>query len=107
VPGSHYSGRRPPEDTTPAFEGRGPIDVLCKAGDIYLHNSQCWHRGTPNTSGKIRYLLQQQYGPAWAFPRYNAFISYKMPEELMENADPKLLQVIGAHRVRPEDRYRR
>ncbi|MDA0838130.1 MAG: phytanoyl-CoA dioxygenase family protein [Planctomycetota bacterium] len=106
VPGSHYSGRRPPEGVTPVFEGRGPIDVLCKAGDIYLHNSQCWHRGTPNTSGKIRYLLQQQYGPAWAFPRYNAYIKYQMPEKLMENADPKLLQVIGNHRIRAADRYR-
>ena len=106
VPGSHYSGRRPPEDTTPVFEGHGPIDVLCKAGDVYLHNPQCWHRGTPNTSGNVRYLLQQQYGPAWAFPRYNAYISYKMREELLENADPRLLKVIGDHRLRAEDRYR-
>ena len=105
VPGSHYSGRRPPKTETPEFEGKGPVTILCKAGDIYLHNSQCWHRGTPNRSDRVRYLLQQQYGPRWAFPRYNAYISYKMPEHLLEGASDRLLRVLGDLRFRPERRY--
>ena len=51
VPVSHYSGRNPPKTETPTFEGRGPVSILCKAGDIYLHDPQCWHRGTPNQVG--------------------------------------------------------
>ena len=71
VPGSHYSGRRPPKDEpTPQFEGRGPVSVLCKAGDIYLTNHQCWHRGAPNLSDRIRYVLQLQYATRWADRRF-------------------------------------
>ena len=106
VPGSHYSGRNPPEAGTPAFAGRDPVSVLCRAGDIYLHNPQCWHRGTPNCSGKRRYLLQQQYGQAWAFRRYNAYINYKLPAHLLKDADERLLDVLGSFRFNPEDYYR-
>jgi hypothetical protein len=71
VLGSHYSGRDPPLEEPPVladdprlnFDGRPPHTVLCKAGDIYLHHSQTWHRGTVNTSGKMRYLHQQQCEP--------------------------------------------
>jgi hypothetical protein len=70
VPGSHYSGRRPPTQENPTFEGRGPVPVFCKAGDIYLTNHQCWHRGAPNTSDRIRYVLQVQYAARWADRRF-------------------------------------
>lgn len=106
VPGSHYSGRNPSQDKTPEFEGRGPVDILCKAGDIYLHNSQCWHRGTPNQSDRVRYLLQQQYGPRWMFPRYNAYIKYHMPDHLLDGASDRLIKVLGDHRFNPETRYK-
>ncbi len=106
VPVSHYSGRRPTDDgTTPVFEEKGPVQIYCKAGDIYLHNSQCWHRGTPNRSGRVRYLLQQQYGPRWAFPRYNAYINYHVDDHLLEGADERLRDVLGDHRFSPEKRY--
>ena len=106
VPGSHYSGRKPPEKGEPEFEGQGPVSILCRAGDIYLHNSQCWHRGTPNQSGRLRYLLQQQYGQEWAFRRYNAYINYKMPDSILEDADERLLNVLGSFRFEPEEFYR-
>lgn len=106
VPGSHYSGRHPPEIGAPEFDGRGPVSMLCKAGDIYLHNPQCWHRWAPNSSDRVRYLLQNQYGPAWAFVRYNAFISHKMPSHVLEGASDRLLKVLGDLRLHPEDRYR-
>ena len=77
VPGSHYSGRtvdrvrpsgHPRSDTVtfdadeePEFEGRGPVSMLCKAGDIYLQDPMTWHRGGPNTSDRTRYLLQLIY----------------------------------------------
>lgn len=71
VPGSHYSGRRPPKDEeNPTFEGRGPVPVFCKAGDVYLTNHQCWHRGAPNLSDRTRYVLQLQYATRWADRRF-------------------------------------
>jgi hypothetical protein len=71
VPGSHYSGRYPPKsEEAPAFEGQGPRSLLCKAGDIYLTNHQCWHRGAPNTSDRIRYVMQLQYAQRWADRRF-------------------------------------
>jgi ectoine hydroxylase-related dioxygenase (phytanoyl-CoA dioxygenase family) len=69
VPGSHYAGRRPPEEE-PVFEGRGPVSLLCRVGDLYLQNHQCWHRGAPNRSPRTRYVLQQQYGARWAIRRF-------------------------------------
>lgn len=69
VPGSHYSGRMPPAED-PLFEGRGPVSMFCKAGDIYLTNHQAWHRGAPNTSNRIRYVMQLQYAARWAHKRF-------------------------------------
>lgn len=68
VPGSHYSGRKPSQD--PEFEGKGAHSVFCKAGDIYLTNHQCWHRGAPNLSERTRYLMQLQYAQNWADRRF-------------------------------------
>ncbi|WP_395093732.1 phytanoyl-CoA dioxygenase family protein [Armatimonas sp.] len=71
VPGSHYSGRRPPKgEENPVFEGQGPVPVFCKAGDVYLTNHQCWHRGAPNLSDRTRYVLQLQYATRWADRRF-------------------------------------
>ncbi|HZT41338.1 MAG TPA: phytanoyl-CoA dioxygenase family protein [Chthonomonadaceae bacterium] len=70
VPGSHYSGRQPISQEDPTFEGQGPKSVFCKAGDIYFTNHQTWHRGAPNTSDRIRYVMQLQYAQRWADARF-------------------------------------
>jgi hypothetical protein len=70
VPGSHYSGRHPNSQEEPVFDGRGPRSVFCKAGDIYLTNHQAWHRGAPNTSDRVRYVMQLQYAARWAEARF-------------------------------------
>lgn len=70
VPGSHYSGRRPPTQENPTFEGREAVSVCCQAGDVYLTNHQCWHRGAPNLSDQTRYVLQLQYATRWADRRF-------------------------------------
>jgi hypothetical protein len=72
VPGSHYSGRNPSGEN-PVFEGQGPKAVLCKGGDAYLTNHQCWHRGAPNLSGRTRYLMQLQFAQRWADKRFKGF----------------------------------
>ncbi|HLJ57535.1 MAG TPA: phytanoyl-CoA dioxygenase family protein [Chthonomonadaceae bacterium] len=71
VPGSHYSGRRPPTQNDPQFEGRGARDVLCRAGDIYFTNHQAWHRGAPNLSDRTRYVMQVQFAQRWTAPRFS------------------------------------
>jgi ectoine hydroxylase-related dioxygenase (phytanoyl-CoA dioxygenase family) len=70
VPTSHYSGRRPNSQENPQFEGRGPKEVYCKAGDIYFTNHQAWHRGAPNTSNRTRYVMQLQFAQRWADSRF-------------------------------------
>jgi ectoine hydroxylase-related dioxygenase (phytanoyl-CoA dioxygenase family) len=70
VAGSHYSGRHPSPAESPVFEGRGGVSVLCRAGDVYLTNHQCWHRGAPNVSDRVRYVLQLQYAARWADRRF-------------------------------------
>jgi ectoine hydroxylase-related dioxygenase (phytanoyl-CoA dioxygenase family) len=97
VPGSHYSGRNPNDTAIPNFEGRAPVPMLCKAGDIYLHNGQCWHRGAPNTSDRTRYLLQLVYGQRWVSQRFYPFVNYHMPEAVLERADDRRKRVLGVH----------
>ena len=72
VPTSHYSGRKPTESLEfgPEFDGHGPKAVFCKAGDIYLTNHQTWHRGAPNLSERVRYIMQIQYAQNWADRRF-------------------------------------
>lgn len=70
VPGSHYSGRQPVSQDDPRFDGRPAANVYCKAGDAYLTNHQCWHRGAPNLSQRTRYILQIQYAMRWADRRF-------------------------------------
>ena len=70
VPCSHYSGRRPISQEDPHFEGQGPKAVFCKAGDIYFTNHQAWHRGAPNTSDRVRYVMQLQFAQRWAAARF-------------------------------------
>jgi ectoine hydroxylase-related dioxygenase (phytanoyl-CoA dioxygenase family) len=95
--GSHYSGRHPNDPKNPIFEGRDPIPVLCKAGDIYLHNGQCWHRGAPNTSTQTRYLFQLAYGQRWVSQRFYPFVNYVMPQEILDRADERRKRVLGVH----------
>ncbi len=94
VRGSHYSGRHPNDAENPEFEGNGPVSVYCKAGDIYLQDPQCWHRGAPNLSGKTRYILQSQYAAYWAYWRFSLCNSVPIPEDALQNADPKLQNLL-------------
>jgi ectoine hydroxylase-related dioxygenase (phytanoyl-CoA dioxygenase family) len=97
IPGSHYSGRDPDTQENLTFEGRGCESVLGRAGDIYLHNGQCWHRGAPNLGKNTRYLLQMSYCQRWVAQRFYPFIDYKMPEHVWEGASDRLQRVLGRH----------
>lgn len=98
VPGSHYSGRGPNDQEHPQFEGREPISIFCKAGDIYLQDPQCWHRGGPNRSERTRYILQSQYAARWAYTRFGLYNRVPVPEDVLRNASDRLLEVLGRSR---------
>ncbi len=95
VPGSHYAGRTPDDEQAPQFEGRGPVSVLCRAGDIYLQNNQCWHRGAPNRSQRTRYVLQTQYACRWAAARFHHPLPSDRRDEILRGADERMRQVLG------------
>ena len=98
VPGSHYSGRTPNDQDNPEFEGKGPVSVFCKAGDIYLQDPMCWHRGAPNTSDRTRYLFQSQYAARWAYTRFNLYNRVPVAEDALRTASDKLLNLLGRSR---------
>lgn len=92
IPGSHYSGRHPNDQETPEFEGKGPASVFCKAGDIYIQNSQTWHRGAPNTSDRTRYLMNIQYAAIW--PRRSGR-ALPIAAHALHGASDKFLDLVG------------
>ncbi len=98
VPGSHYSGRNPNDQVHPEFEGRGPVSIFCKAGDIYLQDPQCWHRGAPNLSNETRYILQSQYAAQWAYWRFSLCNRVPVPENALHTASDRLLSLLGRSR---------
>lgn len=95
VPGSHYSGRPPDAQREPEFEGVGPASILCKAGDIYLHNNQTWHRGAKVTGSRTRYLMQTQYQAAWAFRRFSEYSRVPVPEALLARSSKRVRALLG------------
>jgi len=98
VPGSHYSGRNPNDQDHPEFEGRGATTVFCKAGDIYLQDPQCWHRGAPNRSNRTRYILQSQYAAQWAYWRFSLCNRVPVPENALQTTSDRLLNLLGRSR---------
>jgi hypothetical protein len=96
VPGSHYSGRLPKNEEYPEFDGKGPVSIFCKAGDIYLQDPMCWHRGAPNTSDRTRYLFQSQYAANWAYVRFNRYNRVPVEDRALSNASDTLLNLLGA-----------
>ncbi len=97
VLGSHFAGRPPEPPLDPSWEGGGPVSVLCRAGDIYLHNGQAWHRGAPNRSTHTRYLLQLSYARRWVSQRFHPFVDYRLPDQVVARADARGLRVLGRH----------
>ncbi len=98
VPGSHYSGRGPNSQENPEFEGQRPVSIFCKAGDSYLQDPQCWHRGAPNTSDRTRYLMQSQYAVAWAYRRFGWMNRVPVHEKDLRTSNERLLKVLGRRR---------
>ncbi len=65
VPGSHRSGRLAPFDQLwndeLSYDGRPPVVLTARAGDVVFFVSDCWHRGLPAAGGSGRDFLQVHY----------------------------------------------
>ena len=95
---SHYSGRHPYTQDNLAFEDNQPVSIFCRAGDIYLHDPQCWHRGAPNTSDRTRYLLQSQYAASWAYWRFSLCNRVPVDGQALCESSDQLLNLLGRPR---------
>lgn len=97
VPGSHYSGRKPPVEDNPNFDGQGPVSIYAKAGDVYLFHNQVWHRGAVNESQRVRYVATVAYSQRFMAQRFYPFLNYHMPDHVLKGADERLLRMLGKH----------
>jgi len=100
VAGSHLTGRAPEyKPTLPS--GVAPTSLFAQAGDVYLINSQTWHRGAQNQSERTRYLLTTAYGRRFISQRFFPFLNYRMPPHVLDGASDRLLRLLGKHEKGP------
>jgi ectoine hydroxylase-related dioxygenase (phytanoyl-CoA dioxygenase family) len=100
IPGSHRSGRQVNGDTT--WQGVGPQSILCSAGDVVIFRSEVWHKGTPNTSDQVRYLLQVHYSNRWISQRYPPYLGrFRIDPAILAQATPRQRRLMGEHERGP------
>lgn len=105
VPGSHRSGRGPESEDldpegNPHYEGRGPVSAVAPAGAAVMWHDQTWHRGAPNRSAdRVRYVQQAPYARRFIAQRFYPFLNYRLPEEILERANPRRKRLLGLHRI--------
>lgn len=100
VAGSHLTGGEP--DYTPTLPpGVTATSLLAQTGDVYLVNSQTWHRGAQNETARIRYLLTTTYGRRFISQRFFPFLNYRMPPQVLDGASERLLRLLGSHEKGP------
>jgi ectoine hydroxylase-related dioxygenase (phytanoyl-CoA dioxygenase family) len=97
VPGSHYSGRHPDDLQAPNFEGRAPVSIFCRPGDMYFFNNQGWHRGAPNTSTRTRTIFGMVFGRRCMAQRFYPYMNYQLPQHIIDHADERRKRVLGFH----------
>lgn len=96
VPGSHRAGR-PPHAGETEWNGMGPHQVLCKAGDAVFFRSDVWHRGSANTSDQTRYLLQVHYGRRMVVQKFPPYLDFQFNPETLAQASDRQRRYLGEH----------
>jgi ectoine hydroxylase-related dioxygenase (phytanoyl-CoA dioxygenase family) len=104
VPGSHRSGRLAPfdrlKDDELTYDGRPPVHVTARAGDVALFVSDAWHRGLPaRAGGRGRYFLQVHYGRRDLAQRLRTTdVAHQLsPEAVARAADDRARALVGLH----------
>jgi ectoine hydroxylase-related dioxygenase (phytanoyl-CoA dioxygenase family) len=64
-----------------------------KAGSAILSHGLCWHDTSANSADKPRVSILANYTPKFVRPMLD--ISRDMPQEVLDNASPKLKQLLG------------
>lgn len=97
VPGSHLSGRGPDGDVE--WKGATDKSIMCKAGDVVIFRCEVWHRGTANTSGRTRYLLQVHYAKRMITQKFPPYLNkFQFDPDILAHADERQLRLMGDHR---------
>ena len=105
VPTSHRSGRQPePADFDangePTYEGHKVVRGVGPAGTVVMWNDQTWHHGAKNRStDRVRWVQQVPYGKRFISQRFYPFVNYRMPEEVIERANPRRRSLLGLHGI--------
>jgi ectoine hydroxylase-related dioxygenase (phytanoyl-CoA dioxygenase family) len=103
VPGSHRSGRLAPRerlnDPHLTYDGREPVLLEAKAGDVALFVSDVWHRGTPASGGTGRLFIQVHYGRRDIAQRIRttAEVNHLTPEAVARATTKRQRELIGLH----------
>ena len=104
VPGSHRSGRLAPtsriHDPELTYDGRPPVLLEGRAGDVALFVSDAWHRGTPaGPDGSGRLFLQVHYGRRDIAQRILTTdeVSHLSPEAVARATTQRDRTLIGLH----------
>lgn len=97
VPGSHLSGSSP--DGRTSWKGSGERSIMCDAGDVVIFRSEVWHRGTANSSGRVRYLLQVHYAKRMIAQKYPPYLNrFQFDPAILAEASPRQRRLLGEHR---------
>ena len=95
VPGTHLSGLRPEDGMAdPRADHPDQVVVEADAGDVLLVNSQVWHGGTVNTSGRSRTLMQCYFTHAAHAPQQ--YQELQLRDEVRARLGPLALRLLNA-----------
>ena len=97
IPGSHLAGRKPKEGDV-GWNDRQEQSLLCRAGDVVMFRSDVWHRGSANTSGEMRYLIQVHYAQRMITQKFPPYLKFQFNEATLEAANPRQLRLLGGHK---------
>jgi len=97
IPGSHRAGRVPAAGES-AWRGVEPRSILCAAGDAVLFRCEVWHRGTANTSDRVRYLLQVHYAQRMITQKFPPYLNrFRFDPAILSRATDRQRRLLGEH----------
>lgn len=105
LPGSHRSGQPPPPRSSELgllYEGRSPVPLVGRAGDVAMFVSDTWHRRLPPIphGDTGRFFLQIHYGRRDLAQRIEltSAVNHLSPAALARATTPRERTVVGLHR---------
>lgn len=97
IPGSHFAGRGPSNGES-TWRGVEPRSIMCSAGDAVLFRCEVWHRGTANTSGQVRYLLQVHYAQRMITQKFPPYLNrFRFDPVILSRATDRQRRLLGEH----------